>query len=330
MNSMTPTPTDTPPPLDPAHRSLALRGQVRAIMDAENLSQKDAATQSGIAYGTFTAWFAGTYAGSVAKYDDLVEKWLVSRTAAARKRAELPSGPGFVKTPASQNFFAALETAQHTPDLALITGSAGVGKTTAIEAYRARSSNVWVVVGEPCLATPRMLLEEIAELLGISEWRSSHRISRAIVAKMRGTRGLLVVDEAQHLSTTTLEQLRTLHDMAGVGLALVGNERVASRIEGGTRKPEFAQLFSRVGMRITRPRATKADLDALLDGWQVTDMEVRKLLLAIARKPGALRSTMKTLRQAMMQAAAVEEPLAARHVQLAYQALSAQAIEVEA
>lgn len=41
----------------------ALRGQVRTIMAAEGLSQADIATDSGIAYGTFTGWLSGKYQG---------------------------------------------------------------------------------------------------------------------------------------------------------------------------------------------------------------------------------------------------------------------------
>jgi DNA transposition AAA+ family ATPase len=206
----------------------------------------------------------------------------------------------------------------------LITGAAGVGKTTAISSYRGRSNNVWVVTGEPSLSTPRMLLDEVADLLGVTEHRSTYRVSKAIVARLRGTRGLLIVDEAQHLNTATLDQLRTLHDLAGVGVALVGNERVSSRIEGGSRTPEFAQLFSRVGMRMSRAKPSKKDVEAVLDAWEVAEPAVRQLLATIARKPGALRSMVKVLRHATMQAAAAGEALSGRFVEMAWQRLAAQ------
>ena len=250
-----------------------LRAEVRRISEAKNRTLTELSKEVGIPFGTFSGWAAGTYAGNVGRIDEQVQKWLTGRSCAARKRAELPTEPGFTLTPTAEAIMAVLEHAQHAPDLAMITGAAGVGKTSTIEAYRRRSTNVWVITGEPCVSTPRMLLDLVAEQLSVTEWQT-HRVSRAVVAKMRGTRGLLVVDEAQHLTTPTLDQVRTLHDMSGVGIALVGNERVSSRIEGGSRSPDFAQLFSRVGMRLSKAKPTKGDVEALLDAWQIEDGEV--------------------------------------------------------
>lgn len=314
---------------DALARHDALRAEVRGIAEAGGRTMKAISIEVGIPYGTFSGWIGGTYAGRVDRLDDDVAKWLASRTAAAAKRAEMPTGPGFVETQAASLFLAAFEHAQHAPDLALVSGAAGVGKTTAANAYRARSSNVWIITGEPCLGTPRMMLDEIGEQLGVTVYGASHKLSRAIVARLRGTRGLLIVDEAQHLRTEVLDQLRTLHDLAEIGVALVGNERVHSRVEGGARSPEFAQLFSRVGMRTVRPKPTKGDIEALLDAWGVEDGEARKLLAVVARKPGALRSMIKTLRMARMHATAAGETLTASTVQMAYEQLSAQMLPLE-
>ena len=305
----------------------ALRAEVRRLADSEGRPMTELAREVGIPYGTFSGWAGGTYAGRIDRLDDQVARWLAGRDAALRKRAELPSGPAFVQTPASDLFLACLEHAQHAPDLVVITGAAGVGKTTAALHYRLRATNTWIITAEPCLRTPRALLDVIADQLGVTASGSSHRVSQAVVARMRGTRGLLIVDEAQHLATDLLDQLRTIHDLAEIGVALVGNERVHSRIEGGSRSPDFAQLFSRVGMRATRARPARGDIDAILDGWQVTDAGARKLLAVVGRKPGALRGMVKTLRIALMQATAGGEALAGGHVQLAYEHLAAASLD---
>ena len=260
----------------------------------------------------------------------MVERWLVNLDTAQRTALALRSGPGFVQTPASQLFFAGFEHAQHAPDLVVISGAAGVGKTTSIQAYRAQRPNVWVITGEPCITTPRMVLDDISEMLGLSEARSTHRISRGVVQRMRGTKGVLIVDEAQHLNTQTLDQLRTVHDLAGVGVVLCGNEKVHTRIEGGARTPEFAQLFSRVGMRVQRSRPQRSDIDALLDAWAIEGAPERKMLSAIARKPGALRLMTKVLRIAEMQAHADEASLSPHYIEAAWQHLSAQKLEAAA
>lgn len=308
----------------------ALRVEVKQVQEQRGCPMTELAKEAGIPYGTFSQWAAGNYAGRVRTYDDKVERWLRGLDGAKRAQGALPPPPPFVRTPSAESFITAFEHAQYAPDMVVVAGAAGVGKTSAIQAYRALAANVWLISGEPCITTPRMILDEIAELLGLAEGRSSHRVSRAIVARMRGTRGLLVIDEAQELNTATLNQLRALHDLAGVGVALVGNEKVQSRIEGGARKPEFAQLFSRIGMRVPRSGALKGDVDMLLDAWGIQGAGERRLLVAIAREPGALRSMTKTLRIASMQARAADVPLAVPHIKLAWEHLTSRPLDTAA
>ena len=72
-------------------------------------------------------------------------------------------------------------------------------------------------------------------------------IFRMIVQRLQGTKGLLIIDEAQHLSLLALESLRSIHDATACGLVLMGNESVYANLSG-RRSAEFAHLFSRVGM----------------------------------------------------------------------------------
>lgn len=311
----------------------AIRAEVRQIADAEGRTMSAISKEAGIPYGTFSAWMIGKYNGDNDRQAALVQRWLTARGAQARSRAVLPRAPGYVATPSAVMFAGVLEHAQHAPDLVMIAAPAGVGKTTAAQEHARAHPSVWVLTGERCCTTPRMLLESLAELLGVPEQRNAQRTSRAIVQRVRGTSGLLIVDEAQQLNTGVLEQLRTLHDLAEIGVALVGNESVHDRIEGGARSPEFAQLFSRVGMRAPRPTTARRrrDADALLDAWGVGDEGARRLLHAIAREPGALRGMTKALRIGHMQArAAGAEALGADHVRMAWKHLTARTLGEEA
>jgi DNA transposition AAA+ family ATPase len=163
---------------------------------------------------------------------------------------------------------------------------------------------VCVVTAEPAWNTPRMLLDCVAQALAITEKYSAQKVSRAIVDRLRFTGGLLIVDEANHLSSASIDQLRTFHDLAEIGIALVGNATVYSRLEGEGRKPQFAQLFSRIGMRLSHARPHDRDIDLLLDAWGIETAPERELLGIIARQPGALRIMNKTLRMALLTAGA--------------------------
>lgn len=320
------TPRAEAPSPEQARRE-ALHLEVVRIKDTRGCSYAALAKEIGIPEGTFSQWTTGKYAGRMDGLNDKVQTWLQTTASAVRARATQPDAPPFQMTQAAQVFIAAFEHAQHGPDLVMVSGAAGVGKTSAAMAYRGQSTNVWLLTAEPCISTSRMLLDELADLLGVIESRSTHRISRAIVQRMTNSRGLLIVDEAQHLGTATLDQVRTLHDLSGVGVVVMGNEAVANRVEGGSRRPEFAQLFSRVGMRVSRPRPSKRDIEALLDAWAVADAGARRLLAAIARKPGALRIMAKVIRLGLVQSRAADEALTAKFVEMAWQQLSETKLE---
>ena len=59
---------------------------------------------------------------------------------------------------------------------------------------------------------------------------------------------MIIIDEAQHLTVRALNHIRCLADESGIGICLIGNEDVYSKLKG-TGKADFAQLFSRIGMR---------------------------------------------------------------------------------
>jgi len=300
MHSIDDSAGETPAP----DQQEATRAAVRAAIEADGITMTAAAKQAGVAYGTFSSWMGGTYAGRTGRVAEMAQKWLDGRAARAATRVALPPVPGFVATRSAEAFFGMLSHAQHMPDMVVIAGGAGVGKTTACEAFRGRSPSVWIMTAEPCHSTVRMVLDALADALEVTERYSAQKVSAAIVRKLIGTGGLLIVDEAQHLSSQALDQLRTVHDKAKIGVALVGNETVFTRFEGVHRTAQYAQLFRRIGAKLTRPAPWKADVEALLDAWKIEGAAERKLLQVIARKPGALGGMSKTLRMAFGLAAA--------------------------
>jgi DNA transposition AAA+ family ATPase len=291
----------------------ALRAEVRTAMETRNISTPQAAKQIGLGYSTLQAFMAAKYSGDNWKIAELLRKWLHSLAAAAERRTIVPSATPFVATPTALAFLDVLEHAQFVPDLVIITGGAGVGKTTAAEEHQRRQPNVWLMTAKPSVSSTSAVLDAICEALTVTETVASRR-NRALIRRLTGTQGLLIVDEAQHLTTQALDELRSIHDEAKIGLALMGNHEVYARLEGGSRKPQFAQLYSRVGMRIARPRPLAGDVEALLEAAQIEGVDERKLLRTIAAKPGALRGMAKTLRVAGILAASDGDAVTRQHL----------------
>ncbi|MBB2160115.1 AAA family ATPase [Gluconacetobacter sacchari] len=275
----------------------ALRQRVREAMEARGLTRRQVADAMGEAYQTFSAWLNGTYNGDNEKRVERARRWLDGLARRDRERSLVPSVPGFVQTRTASRLFAVLEGAQFGPDMGLIAGNAGVGKTMAIEAYAAQNNNVWVITATPKKISPSAILDELAEQQGVQE--RGTRQERAVLRQLSGSSGLIVVDEAQHLSVPGIEMLRSIHDQAKVGVVLSGNAPLIGKIDGLGRTADHAQIFSRIGHRRNVGAPLQSDVCPILKEWGLDDEDVVNAAKAIAMRDGALRSMTKVLRNAV-------------------------------
>lgn len=280
----------------------ALRAQVREQMDAHNFRMRQVSNASGVAYSTLSAWLNDTYTGDNLATAEKMTRWVESMSARERVRAATPIVPGFIMTRTAKRFMAIMESAQYEVDMGLVSGNAGVGKTMAIEAYAAQNNNVWVVTADPTMTSPSAVLDELMYVVGCHE-RGGRKI-RILIRRLVGTQGLIVVDEAQHLTTRAIEQLRTIHDVAKIGLVLFGNLPLNEKIEGLGRTSEYAQLFSRIGLRRNVKQPLQSDMCPLLKEWGLKDQGVIDHAKAIGLREGGLRSMTKVLKNAVKMAQA--------------------------
>ena len=100
---------------------------------------------------------------------------------------------------------------------------------------------------------------------------------------------MLVIDEAQHLTVRALNHLRCISDESGVGICMIGNDEVYTKMKGSGRA-DFAQLFSRIGMRkqVLVANITKEDVQAVFGGY-VKEESAMDILYRICRTNYGLR-----------------------------------------
>ena len=181
-------------------------------------------------------------------------------------------------------------------DMVAIHVEAGVGKSVTCRHYAAQNPNVWVLTCSPAANTIMAALEEVAEAVGLRELPSgAARLQREIKRRLRGTHGLLIVDEAPYLGLSVIETLRSIYDATGIGLALVGNTRILSRMNSAGQMALFAQITSRLGVRLSLKKPSAGDVCSLAIAWRVGDEEAVKLAKEIAGTPGVLRSMVKAI-----------------------------------
>lgn len=268
-----------------------LRGQVHAALNTLRLSQRELARELNVKHQAVGRWIAGHES---AELEAAINAWL-------GRRSPLRAEP-FAETGTAEQILSALSYAQAWGDMAAIYGGPGIGKTRSIEHYRDKYERVWVATMSPASAAVVPALEEVAEAIGIQDATGgARRISRAIAGRVRANGGgLIVIDEAQHLSMAAIEELRSIHDASRklVGLALVGNELSYARLTGGNRSLQYAQIFSRVGLKLHIKKPTIGDVRVLARQSALKSEEAIELLERVAQRPGALRSVSKVLRLA--------------------------------
>lgn len=281
-----------------------LRDRIKHLCDQDSrLSQSAIAREAGLSSATVSQWMSGKYPGDNAAVEKKLALWVEAHQARAAEAGQLPQGPGYVPTTTSERVVSALRYAQLAGDIAVIYGGAGVGKTQAILRHQATSPNVWVATMSPATKGVVTSLLRICSAIGVPNVAGGAiALETTVTRRVRDTHGLLVIDEAQHLTVDALDQVRAIHDDTGIGIALVGNEKVYASMTGGNRAPYLDRLHSRIGKRVRVQRAGESDVEALIAAWGVEEKACHTVLHDIASKPGALRSLTKCMRLASMYA----------------------------
>lgn len=273
-----------------------LRAEVLQIITDEGLTRRLVADESGVAEGTFGPWLNGRYPGDNAAVATKVRLWKLTRADRTAHAAQSVQAPAFQMTPTAKKYLTALEHAQFVGDMALIAGGPGTGKTAAIRQHQATRPRVFVATMDPSTGGVSTCLIEVLSAMGKPDAKGTPQtLSRQVCERFAEPGALLIIDEAQALGVKAVEQLRSIHDRTGVGLAFVGDETLLQLFGLVNRKPGYAQLSSRIGFKVRAARPTLGDVEALTQAWGLDDRDAVSLCRDIAGKPGALRGLTKVL-----------------------------------
>lgn len=235
--------------------------ELRTLMDSKGYQQKQVAQLLGVSIAVVSLYLKGDYTGNVAEIDRKVEE-LIERDKA--KVVEAKYNPAFVPTHTAKRGMDVMRFAHIEGEINVIFGAAGLGKTQMLKEYeRQNSSAVLIEVDPSC--TPKVLLRKIAEAVGATARGVNNELLESIVTKLKGSERLLMIDEAELLSTRSLEFIRRIHDLTGVGVVLAGMPRLLVNLKG--KNNELAQLHSRVGFALDLGNAlSEEDLGLLVEG----------------------------------------------------------------
>lgn len=233
----------------------------------------------------------------------------VTVTGTYRCTPQPPAGSALVHTKAFRLAQRIAGDAARTGAVAGFFGPPGVGKTHAVDHFvsHAGIDHAWIT-SSPRPTKKEIFEELIWELDGTEAVGSARQLRKDCQELLAEKRRLVVVDEAQYLSTLWLQQLRTLHD-AGRGawaLFLVGGASTRDTVS------RHAELSSRLGYQVNFTPLRGDELHSTLAAYHpVFAATPTKVLDAIDRKDGFggnLRGWATFLRNAEPLLAASKDP----------------------
>lgn len=256
---------------------------IKNYIEKTEKKQAQVAQELGISAGALSAFLSGSYKAPhtiISKIENLAD-------ISTRKKAA-PRAPKFKETNISRMVCQAIKYSHLQGKISVVYGDAGIGKTEAYKNYLENNTLAIGITISPTYASITGVNELIADQLGVRE-RVSRKQTAEIVNKLRNSGRVLIIDEAQHLTVRALNHLRCISDESGAGICFIGNDEVYTKMKG-TGKADFAQLFSRIGMRkpVFVGNITKGDVQSVF-GDIVTDEDAVEILYRICRTNYGLR-----------------------------------------
>lgn len=250
------------------------------------LSWATLGVECSVAAGTLQPFCKGKYAGDNETIARKIFKFKQMVDSRAERIQGIPVDPGYFETPTSLRLKAMLSIA-HMGRMTVAGTGPGTGKTMIAREYAAMAEPVWTVTLRASQKSLPSMVFAVQRALGIDiKWATVARASQEVVNRMRGRKGLLIVDEANHLTIEGAEELRAWHDETGIGICLLGNEELIARMESGSRSHQFARINSRIAQRHVQNLPVEGDVIAFCDAWGIADPGMRKLLTDVALTPG--------------------------------------------
>ncbi|WP_439240929.1 AAA family ATPase [Lonepinella sp. BR2474] len=277
-----------------------MKAQLQQYMQENNLTQAQVATAIGKSVAVVNQYLKGTYKGKTEEVDEAVSR-LMGRH--QERVVERRFNGAFVHTHKAELCLDAVNTAHIEGVIAVVIGAAGLGKTQALRHYVKGNPETLLIEVDPSF-NPKVLLKTLCQQLGLSETGENHDLFVRICQRL-GAGRLLIVDEAELLSTKCLEYIRRIHDKTGCGLVLAGMPKLIANLRG--KHGELAQLYSRSGVFCDLGNGLSLEDVGLLAESGLGTSEFNAVLFKISQ--GNARRLNYLMRGAIRVAAMYERPI---------------------
>lgn len=169
--------------------------------------------------------------------------------------------------------------------LVIVKGKYGIGKSELTERWATDSG--WIFVRAKATWTKRALLDELADLMGVSKTGRNQEVQARIIGKLAVEMVPMIIDEADFLVGSTaglLEVIRDITDLTGTVCFLVGMENFEMKVA------RFGHIASRVAYpSIELQPMTLADVKATVAAKSDVPMADEVLPVILEQSGGRMR-----------------------------------------
>ena len=280
---------------------MELQKQFKEFLETSGLRQAHIARSIGVSASAISTWIKGAYAGDNTLLEEKLLHFMQNYSIKSKKKdetKEVKKLSNLIRT----HFV--MDEAVINGEMAVIYGKPGLGKTVAVKEWVKNHPEAIFIEVVPGIRV-NSLLKNIAEKLGINPVNSAEENIKAIAKEFNRRDGVLVIDEAEHLSVNGLEAIRRIWDFSKVPTILVGTYALVKNLKGS--KGELLQLYSRISGRWEFKELSDEDFEIL---FKELSSHIKKYTTHLRR---AVTIYQKALRFATMQ----NEKVSAKHVAMA-------------
>lgn len=289
------------------------RNQLTDYISTTKRSQASVSKELGISTAVISQFLAGSYPGS---NEDIADKVIQFLELDRKRRRRTPPLSFTRELNNTQLIYNALSYMQITNGIAAIVGTAGSGKTTAMKHFSAEHNGVVYVQADATKKSPRAALGLLIRATGVKPCGTTSDMLDDLINELNGTKKLIIIDEAQHLTERSFDTLRAINERAEVGLVYAGTPDIISRMYG-RHEAELDQVHSRISYlcRLNN-RYRLEDIENVFADYQLSKPILKKLYNVSSRK-GGLRLAINLFRFANDLAVTAGESLDIKHIDYA-------------
>lgn len=282
-------------------KQLELLGKFKALWD-ELGSQSKACERVGISEQIMSSLRSGKYNGDCEKQFKILEEYFSTKEAAKEVYKPVEYAP--IGT--SNLAYHIIANIRVMGGFGIIVGDPGIGKTKAVQKFASDNpASCIAITSGACIRGTRAVMKQIARSLNIPVSQAIDDLYMSIITKLHDGM-VIVVDEAQHLTLSSIEALREISDYfeengRTCGIVLVGNYGIAEKTTGSKTVKDYHQLNNR-RWQMQEMKTTDITMEDIKMVFPLleSDTEALTFLLAVAKSNIGLRGAVKLFTQAHM------------------------------